>query len=70
MQYDFLHVGPPQSAPDVLKNSPVPIVDATGFVDVDKNTCQHVKFPNIFSIGDCSNIPTSKTAAAVGGYGV
>ncbi|XP_052766977.1 sulfide:quinone oxidoreductase, mitochondrial-like [Mya arenaria] len=63
--YDFLHVGPPQSGPDVLKNSSVPIVDATGFLDVDKNTCQHVKFPNIFGIGDCTNIPAAKTAAAV-----
>ncbi|WAR19447.1 SQOR-like protein [Mya arenaria] len=65
MKYDFLHVGPPQSGPDVLKNSSVPIVDATGFLDVDKNTCQHVKFPNIFGIGDCTNIPAAKTAAAV-----
>ncbi|WAR19448.1 SQOR-like protein, partial [Mya arenaria] len=64
-KYDFLHVGPPQSGPDVLKNSSVPIVDETGFLDVDKNTCQHVKFPNIFGIGDCTNIPTAKTAAAV-----
>ncbi|KAH3853129.1 hypothetical protein DPMN_095651, partial [Dreissena polymorpha] len=63
--YDFLHVSPPMSAPDVLKNSTVPIVDASGFLDVNKYTCQHVKFPNIFGIGDCTNIPTSKTAAAV-----
>jgi len=50
----------------VLKKSPVPIVDSAGFLDVNKNTCQHVKFPNIFGIGDCTNIPTAKTAAAVG----
>ena len=66
IQYDFIHVAPPMSAPDVLKNSPVPIVDASGFLDVNKHTCQHNKFPNIFGIGDCTNIPTAKTAAAVG----
>lgn len=34
--------------------------------DVDKETLQHKKYPNIFGIGDCTNLPTSKTAAAVG----
>ena len=47
-----------------LKTSP--IVDGTGFVDVDKETLQHVNYPNIFSLGDCSNLPVSKTLAAVG----
>ena len=48
---------------DVLKTSP--LVDAAGFVDVDKGTCQHVKYDNIFSLGDASSLPISKTAAAV-----
>ena len=26
---------------------------------------QHDKYSNIFSLGDCSNIPTSRTAAAI-----
>lgn len=47
----------------MLKNSP--LTDETGFVNVDKETCQHVEYPNIFSLGDCSNLPNSKTAAAV-----
>jgi len=64
-KYDFIHVGPPQSGPDVMKNSTSQIVDATGFLDVNKETTQHVKYENIFGLGDCSNIPTSKTAAAV-----
>ncbi|XP_052767901.1 sulfide:quinone oxidoreductase, mitochondrial-like [Mya arenaria] len=63
--YDFLHVAPPMSAPDILKNSTSPIVDASGFLDVNKLTCQHNKFPNIFGVGDCTNIPTAKTAAAI-----
>lgn len=64
--YDFLHVAPPMSAPGVLKNSTSPIVDESGFLNVNKNTMQHNTFPNIFGLGDCTNLPTSKTAAAIG----
>lgn len=60
----MLHVTPPMSSPDVLKTSPV--ADAAGWVDVDKETLQHKRYPNVFGIGDCTNLPTSKTAAAVG----
>ncbi|XP_014669354.1 PREDICTED: sulfide:quinone oxidoreductase, mitochondrial-like [Priapulus caudatus] len=62
--YDFLHVVPPMSAPDCVRNNK-DIVDAAGWLDVDKDTLQHKKFANIFGIGDCTNLPTSKTAAAV-----
>lgn len=63
ISYEMLHVTPPMSSPDVLKASPV--ADAVGWVDVDKETLQHKKYPNVFGIGDCTNLPTSKTAAAV-----
>lgn len=42
------------------------ITNEAGFVEVDKDTLQHVRFPNIFTIGDCSSTPNSKTAAAAG----
>lgn len=58
-----MHITPPMSPPKVL----APIADSTGFVDINKDVLQHKKFKNIFSIGDCSNAPTSKTAAAVAG---
>lgn len=60
----MLHVTPPMGPPDVLINSPVS--DEIGWVDVNKETLQHKKYPNIFGIGDCTNLPTSRTAAAVG----
>lgn len=63
--YDFIHVTPPMSAPDILKNSTAPITDGSGYLDVDKHTLQHKHFPNIFGLGDCTNVPTSKTAAAI-----
>lgn len=52
------------SAPDFLKTSP--LANEAGFVDVDKAHLQHVKYDNVFALGDCSSAPTSKTAAAVG----
>nr|XP_056721770.1 sulfide:quinone oxidoreductase, mitochondrial [Euleptes europaea] len=64
-QYGMLHVTPPMGPPDVLLNSPVS--DTAGWVDVDKETLQHKKYPNVFGIGDCTNLPTSKTAAAIAG---
>lgn len=60
--YEMLHVAPPMSTPEVLQKSP--IVDGNGFVAVNKDTLQHVKYPNIFAIGDNSNSPNSKTAAS------
>lgn len=62
-KFDMLHVTPPQSAPDFVRNSP--LANATGWVDVDKYTLQHIKYPNIFSLGDASGLPNSKTGAAV-----
>lgn len=63
MKYDFLHVVPPQSAPDYIKKSP--LADSAGWVEVDKFTLQHKRFADVFSLGDCSSLPTSRTGAAV-----
>lgn len=41
------------------------IADAAGWVDVDKSTTQHNKYKNVFSLGDASSLPNSKTAAAI-----
>ena len=60
--FDFLHVVPPQSAPDFIKNSP--LANADGWVEVNQNTLQHVRYPQIFSLGDCCSSPNAKTAAA------
>ncbi|MGO2511129.1 TIGR01244 family sulfur transferase [Marinomonas polaris] len=61
-EFDMLHVCPPQTAPDFIRNSP--LVDAAGWVDVDKETLQHTSFKNIWSLGDVSNTPNAKTMAA------
>ncbi|WIA37719.1 hypothetical protein OEZ86_014601 [Tetradesmus obliquus] len=62
MRYDMLHVTPPQGPIDVVAKSP--LANAQGYVAIDKETMQHTQFPNVFGIGDCAAVPTSKTAAA------
>jgi sulfide:quinone oxidoreductase len=65
LPYDILHVAPPMSAPDFIKNSKLAIAGPGGWVDVHKHTLQHNRYSNVFSLGDASSLPTSKTAAAV-----
>jgi sulfide:quinone oxidoreductase len=65
LPYNILHVAPPMSAPDFIKNSPLAIAAPGGWVDVHKHTLQHNRYPNVFSLGDASSLPTSKTAAAI-----
>ncbi len=61
--FDMIHVTPPQSAPDFIKNSP--LANATGWVDVHDRTLQHTKYPNVFGLGDAASTGNAKTAAAV-----
>ncbi|MBC7508178.1 MAG: NAD(P)/FAD-dependent oxidoreductase [Ferruginibacter sp.] len=66
INFDICHAVPPQSAPDFIKNSP--LTDANnpyGYVEVNKNTLQHTRYPNVFALGDCTNAPCSKTGAAI-----
>lgn len=61
--YDLLHVTPPMGPPAFLAASP--LADKEGWVEVDKETLRHARYGNIFALGDCSNLPTSKTGAAI-----
>ena len=64
--YDLLHATPPQSAPDWIKGTPLADpASPFGYVNVDKNTLQSPGWPGVFSLGDASSLPTSKTGAAV-----
>lgn len=63
VEFDIIHVTPPQSAPDFVRTSP--LANEAGWVDVDQYTMQHVRYPNIFGLGDASSLPTSKTGAAI-----
>lgn len=61
--YTMIHAVPPMSAPDFISKSG--LASEAGWVDVDKYTTQHSKFKNVFSLGDCSSLPTSRTGAAI-----
>ena len=56
-------------APDAVKNSDLawksgPFA-AGGWLEVDKSTLQHRRFPNVFGLGDINGTPRGKTAATV-----
>ncbi|KAK0701260.1 sulfide quinone reductase [Lasiosphaeris hirsuta] len=62
-KFDFMHVVPKMGPYPFVKNCPV--ADAAGFVDVDDSTTRSRRFANVWSVGDASSLPTSKTAAAI-----
>ncbi|MFY8147681.1 MAG: NAD(P)/FAD-dependent oxidoreductase [Prochlorococcaceae cyanobacterium] len=67
IRFDLLHVVPPMAAPDVVAHSPLAVEGPGGWVEVDKDTCQHKRFANVFALGDVSSLPTAKSLAAIRG---
>ncbi|WP_030619258.1 NAD(P)/FAD-dependent oxidoreductase [Streptomyces fulvoviolaceus] len=66
IDFDLLHVVPPQSAPDWLKATPLADpANPAGYVEIDKHTMRHVHYPHIFALGDAGSSPNSKTGAAI-----
>lgn len=66
IDFDMLHLVPPQSAPDWLKATPLADpANPAGYVEIDKHTMRHVRYPNIFALGDAGSSPNSKTGAAI-----
>jgi sulfide:quinone oxidoreductase len=67
LPYDLLHVTPPQSAPDFIKRSALAWQDGAnrGWVKADKHTLRHPEYPEVFALGDASDLPTSRTGAAI-----
>lgn len=68
MPYDYLHVIPPQRAPEVIRQSGLSWADKwtdQGWVEVDMKTLRHLRYPEIFALGDVAGVPKGKTAASV-----
>jgi sulfide:quinone oxidoreductase len=65
--YDMLHLAPPQRAPDFVQQSLLAYQEgpSKGWMEVDINTLQHKRYPNVFSLGDVAALPTAKTGAAI-----
>ena len=62
VKYDFMHVSPPMKAPDVVGSSA--IGSSKGWVPVNKETLQHVKYKNVWSLGDVAAVPMGKTGGS------
>lgn len=62
VEYDMIHVVPPQVGPDFIRSSP--LAGESGFVDVDHFTLRHTRYGNVFGLGDGCSAPNAKTAAA------
>jgi len=67
LHYDMLHIAPPQSAPDFIKESPFSYTSGPnkGWMEVDIHTLQHPVYKNVFGLGDTVALPTAKTGAAI-----
>ena len=66
LHYDVLNAVPPQSAPDWLKATQLPAPgDFGGFVEVDPQTLRHVRFPNVWSLGDAAATTNSKSGGSL-----
>lgn len=67
--YDFIHITPPMRAPDSIKNSSLAWQRGSaakgGWIELDKETLQHTRYPNVFGLGDIAGIPMGKTGGSV-----
>jgi len=61
-EFDFLHITPPMKAAEEIANSPVG--SSKGWVPVHKESLQHVKYPNVFALGDIAAVPMGKTGGS------
>ncbi len=61
-KFDMLHVVPPQKAPDFVRSSP--LAAESGWVEVDQAILRHVRYRDIYNLGDAMSAPNAKTAAA------
>lgn len=66
--YDFINVIPPQRAPQVIRDSglshPERWLDQ-GWIHVDTATLRHLRYANVWGLGDINGVPKGKTAASV-----
>jgi len=67
--YDFINVIPPMRAPLPIRQSDLAWQTGKwahdGWTEVDKHTLNHVRYPNVYCVGDIAGVPKGKTAASV-----
>ena len=66
IEYDlYAPVTPQFGQKAITEGSPLADGSDDGeYVTIDKHSCQHDEYENVFALGDCENAPHSKTAAA------
>lgn len=62
ISYDLLVMTPPHSGPKFIADSG--LANEESWLPVNKETLIHDKYPNIWGLGDCTNLPISKAGAA------
>lgn len=67
IKYDMLHLAPPMSAPRWLQKTKLAHKEGPnkGWMAVDKNTLQSKFYPNVFGVGDATDLPTARTGAGI-----
>jgi len=66
LAYDVLHAVPPQRAPEWIAGSGLAASDDPhGFVDVDPETLQHVRHPDVWAVGDAAAVATRRSGGAI-----
>ncbi len=68
IEYDYLHVIPPQRAPAFVREAGLSWADRwtdQGWAEVDRASLRHRRYPEIFAVGDVAGVPKGKTAASV-----
>ena len=66
--YDYIHVIPPQRAPEVIRQSGLSWADKwtdQGWVECDMASLRHLRYDDIWALGDVAGVPKGKTAASV-----
>ena len=66
--YDYIHVIPPQRAPEVIRQSGLSWADKwtdQGWVECDMASMRHLRYDDIWALGDIAGVPKGKTAASV-----
>ena len=66
LSYDVLHAVPPQRAPEWIAGSGLADDDDPhGFVDVDPETFQHRRHPEVWALGDAAAVATRRSGGAI-----
>lgn len=63
IEYDLYAPVPPQYGHEFLVDDS-PLTDGGEYVAVDDHTLQHETYDDVFAVGDCADVPTSRTASA------